>query len=109
VGEGHSYRQSTIHKWENAWCLSESGLFCLIRSSPSSYICLPANNKHNLILLHFFLRLACLLSDNISLCNPSWPGTRFVEKASLNTHRHEPVSASRVLGLKACINRTWQF
>jgi hypothetical protein len=48
----------------------------------------------------------CLFLITVSLYSPGYPGTHFVEQASLglrNTH----VSASQVQGLKECITTTW--
>lgn len=96
---------SSTNEKKHGVCLSQSGLLYLIRSSPSSYICVPANNKRTLILHVFPFRLAgllaCLFVDNSSLCSPNWLGTHFVGRAGLNTNRHQPVSVSQVLGLKA--------
>jgi hypothetical protein len=39
--------------------------------------------------------------DRVSLYSPGCPGTHFVDQAGLEL-RHSPVSASQVLGLKAC-------
>jgi hypothetical protein len=45
----------------------------------------------------FFL----VFRDRVSLCSPGCPGTHFVDQAGLEL-RNLPVSASWVLGLKAC-------
>jgi hypothetical protein len=47
--------------------------------------------------------LVCLFvfRDRVSLCSPGCLGTHFVDQAVLEL-RNLPVSASRVLGLKAC-------
>jgi hypothetical protein len=39
--------------------------------------------------------------DRVSLCSPGYPGTHCVDQADLEL-RNPPVSASQVLGLKAC-------
>jgi hypothetical protein len=39
--------------------------------------------------------------DRVSLYSPGYPGTHFVDQAGLEL-RNPPVSASQVLGLKAC-------
>jgi hypothetical protein len=39
--------------------------------------------------------------DRVSLCSPGCPGTHSVDQAGLEL-RNSPVSASQVLGLKAC-------
>jgi hypothetical protein len=41
------------------------------------------------------------VQDKVSLCSPGCPGTHFVDQAGLEL-RNLPVSASQVLGLKAC-------
>jgi hypothetical protein len=43
--------------------------------------------------------------DRVSLYSPGCPGTHSVDQAGLE-HRNPPVSASRVLGLKACATLT---
>jgi hypothetical protein len=45
--------------------------------------------------------------DRVSLCSPGCPGTHSVDQAGLKL-RNLPVSASQVLGLKAC-NTTAQL
>jgi hypothetical protein len=42
----------------------------------------------------------------ISLCSPGCPGTHSVAQAGLKL-RNLPVSASQVLGLKACATTAW--
>jgi hypothetical protein len=44
--------------------------------------------------------------DRVSLYSPGCPGTHFVDQAGLKL-RNPPVSASRVLGLKACATTFW--
>jgi hypothetical protein len=51
--------------------------------------------------LSFFLFLLFFL-DRVSLCSPGCPETHFVDQAVLKL-RNPPASASRMLGLKACI------
>jgi hypothetical protein len=53
--------------------------------------------------LCFFVCLFWFLvfQDRVSLCSPGCPGTHSVDQAGLEL-RNLPVSASRVLGLKAC-------
>jgi hypothetical protein len=63
-------------------------------------------NSENKILgryLTFFLNkyFFSLFRDRVSLCSPGCPGTRSVDQANLEL-RNPPVSASQVLGLKAC-------
>jgi hypothetical protein len=48
----------------------------------------------------FFVFLV-FFRDRVSLCSPGCPGTHFVDQAGLEL-RNLPVSASRVMGLKAC-------
>jgi hypothetical protein len=50
-----------------------------------------------LVALFIFL----FFRDRVSLCSPGCPGTHFVDQAGLEL-RNLPVSASQVLGLKAC-------
>jgi hypothetical protein len=49
----------------------------------------------------FFVFFFFFLRDRVSLCSPGCPGTHSVDQAGLKL-RNPPVSASRVLGLKAC-------
>jgi hypothetical protein len=44
--------------------------------------------------------------DRVSLCSPDCPGTHSVAQAGLEL-RNLPASASRVLGLKACVTTAW--
>jgi hypothetical protein len=44
--------------------------------------------------------------DRVSLCSPGCPGTHSVDQAGLK-FRNLPVSASQVLGLKACTTPAW--
>ena len=44
--------------------------------------------------------------DRVSLYRPDCPGTHFVDQAGLKL-RNLPVSASQVLGLKACATTAW--
>jgi hypothetical protein len=46
--------------------------------------------------------------DRVSLYNPGYPGTHFVDQAGLEL-RTLPASASRVLGLKACATTPGTF
>jgi hypothetical protein len=43
---------------------------------------------------------------SLFLCNPGHPGTHSEDQASLKLG-DPPVSASQVLGLKACVPTTW--
>ena len=52
------------------------------------------------ILLLVFL-FVLVFGDRVSLCSPGCPGTHSVDQAGLKL-RNLPVSASQVLGLKAC-------
>jgi hypothetical protein len=56
------------------------------------------------ILFYFIL----FFRDRVSLCSPSCPGTHSVDQAGLEL-RNPPVSASHLLGLKACATTAWQF
>jgi hypothetical protein len=47
------------------------------------------------------LFVGLVFQDRVSLYSPGCPGTHFVDQAGLEL-RNPPVSASRVLGLKAC-------
>jgi hypothetical protein len=49
----------------------------------------------------FLFLLLFVFRDAVSLCSPGCPGTLFVDQAGLEL-RNLPVSASQVLGLKAC-------
>jgi hypothetical protein len=55
----------------------------------------PPNTLY--LALFFFL----VFQDRVSLCSLGYPGTHFVDQASLEL-RNPPASASQVLGLKAC-------
>ena len=53
---------------------------------------------------HFVCLFVCLFvcfRDMVSLCSPGCPGIHSVDQAGLEL-RNPPVSASQVLGLKAC-------
>jgi hypothetical protein len=52
--------------------------------------------------------LFCFFLDRVSLWSPGYPGTHFVDQADLEL-RNPPVSASQVLGLKACANTAQRF
>jgi hypothetical protein len=52
------------------------------------------------VVVLFFVFLV-FFRDRVSLCSPGCPGTHFVDQAGLEL-RNLPVSASRVMGLKAC-------
>jgi hypothetical protein len=47
-----------------------------------------------------------VFQDRVSLCSPGCPGTDSVAQAGLEL-RNPPVSASQVLGLKACATTAW--
>jgi hypothetical protein len=49
----------------------------------------------------FCLFVCLFFRDRVSLCSPGCPGTHSVDQAGLEL-RNPPVSASQVLGLKAC-------
>ena len=49
----------------------------------------------------YYLIFFFLFWDRVSLCSPGYPGTYSVDQAGLKL-RNPPLSASRVLGLKAC-------
>jgi hypothetical protein len=51
--------------------------------------------------LFCFVLFCFVFRDRVSLCSPGCPGTHSVDQADLEL-RNPPVSASRVLGLKAC-------
>jgi hypothetical protein len=53
----------------------------------------------------FFFAFLVLFRDRVSLYSPGCPGTHFVDQAGLEL-RNPPVSASQVLGLKACAATT---
>jgi hypothetical protein len=54
-------------------------------------------------LLFLFVCLFCFVfRDRVSLCSPGCPGAHFVDQAGLEL-KNPPASASRVLGLKACV------
>jgi hypothetical protein len=69
---------------------------------------------HLCLLMYEHLSLSCVyrpednlflflvFQDRVSLCSPGCPGTHFVDQAGLEL-RNPPASASRVLGLKACV------
>jgi hypothetical protein len=69
-----------------------------------------------LLIIHRFLGFVvvvvfvCLFvfQDRVSLCSPGCPGTHSVDQAVLEL-RNSPVSASRVLGSKACATMPGQF
>jgi hypothetical protein len=49
-----------------------------------------------------------LFQDRVSLCSPGCPGTHSVDQAGFEL-RNLPVSASQVLGLKACATTAQSF
>jgi hypothetical protein len=51
--------------------------------------------------LNFCFVLFFVFRDRVSLCSPGCPGTHSVDQAGFKL-RNLPVSASQVLGLKAC-------
>jgi hypothetical protein len=51
--------------------------------------------------LTFFCLFGLVFRDRVPLCSPGCPGTHSVDQAGLEL-RNPPVSASQVLGLKAC-------
>jgi hypothetical protein len=84
---------------------------CITAESKSIYICSWRNNLSlsvsvmSLGFVCLFVLFVCLsvlvFRDRVSLCSPGCPGTYFVDQTGLKL-RDPPVSASRVLGLKAC-------
>jgi hypothetical protein len=54
-----------------------------------------------LFVLFCFVLFCFVFRDRISLCSPGCPGTHFVDQPGLKL-RNPLVSASQVLGLKAC-------
>jgi hypothetical protein len=60
----------------------------------------PDNLIWVLLLLLLFCLFVCLF-ETVSLYSPGCPETHFVDQADLKL-RNPPVSASQVLGLKAC-------
>jgi hypothetical protein len=56
----------------------------------------------------FFLFVCFVFRDRVSLYSPGCPGTHFVDQAGLKL-RNPPVSASPVLGLKACASTPDRF
>jgi hypothetical protein len=56
----------------------------------------------------FCFGLVWFFRDRVSLCSPGCPGTHSVDQAGLQL-RNPPVSASQVLGLKACATTVWLF
>jgi hypothetical protein len=54
-----------------------------------------------------FIVLSCF-QDRVFLYSPGCPGTHSVDQAVLEL-RNPPVSASRVLGLKACATTAWRL
>jgi hypothetical protein len=60
------------------------------------------------IVFCFVLFCCCFcFRDRVSLCSPGCPGTHSVDQAGLEL-RNPPVSASQVLGLKACATTAWR-
>jgi hypothetical protein len=59
----------------------------------------------NSFLFCFVLFLFLFFQDRVSLYSPGCPGTHSVDQAGLEL-RNLPVSASQVLGLKACATTT---
>jgi hypothetical protein len=65
--------------------------------TPSFFSAVKESRALNAIFCLFVL----VFRDRISLYSPGCPGTHFVDQAGLEL-RNPSVSASRVLGLKAC-------
>jgi hypothetical protein len=59
----------------------------------------------NLSGFFFFVFFVFVFRDRVSLYSLGCPGTHFVDQAGLEL-RNPPVSASQVLGLKACATTT---
>jgi hypothetical protein len=55
-----------------------------------------------LFIIYLFFIFYFVFRDRVSLCSPGCPGTHSVDQAGLKL-RDPPASASRVLGLKACV------
>jgi hypothetical protein len=81
----------------------------------SMYLFLQSNVVGVFCLFAFWVFVVCLFlfgwlvlvfRDRISLCSLGCPGTHFVDQAGLEL-RNLPVSASQVLGLKACTTTVW--
>jgi hypothetical protein len=71
-------------------------LFCFLINVLSFFVCFC---------------LSCFVlffRDRVSLCSPGCPGIHFVDQAGLEL-RNLPVSASQVLGLKACTTTPIMF
>jgi hypothetical protein len=75
------------------------GVCCVMQCS----ICERAAASMKSLLFCFVLFCFVLLffRGKVSLCSPGCPGTHSVDQSGLE-FRNLPVSASRVLGLKAC-------
>jgi hypothetical protein len=58
--------------------------------------------------IDFFVCLFVCFETGFLLCSPGCPGTHFVDQAGLEL-RNLPVSASQVLGLKACTTTAQQY
>jgi hypothetical protein len=59
------------------------------------------------VLFCFLVWFGLVFQDRVFLCSPGCPVTHSVDKAGLEL-RDPPVSASQVLGLKACTTTAWQ-
>jgi hypothetical protein len=66
----------------------------------------PTSHYHSQMKFHLFfpppLWFSFVFRDRVSLYSPGCLGTHFVDQAGLEL-RNPPASASRVLGLKACV------
>jgi hypothetical protein len=62
----------------------------------------PGSSLVCLIVFGFCLVGWLVFQDRVSLYSPGCPGIHFVDQAGLEL-RNPPASASRVLGLKACV------
>jgi hypothetical protein len=58
------------------------------------------------LFIYLFMYLFLVFRDRVSLNRSGCPGTHFVDQAGFEL-RNPPASASRVLGLKACITTAW--
>jgi hypothetical protein len=61
-----------------------------------------------LVFFGFFVFVFVVFRDRVSLYSPGCPGTHFVDQAGLEL-RNPPVSASQVLGSKACATTAWRI
>ena len=96
-GQGHQIHIQSVFCLNNTFFLREAE-----PSFPSPKCLSPPDLFFVCLFFLFFVFFGfAFFGDRVSLCSPGCPGTHSVDQAGLEL-RNPPVSASQVLGLKAC-------